>query len=137
MAVVRRDVVQLGHDHRLHRAEREAQRHRARAHQPRRVHQRINGEDSGGAEHRPAQHLRLIGAVREQRHDQAHARHGQRKHAENQADRRRREAALVAEDGQRKGVHVPRRRQQPVDEQQAAHARRVQQIPGGALRVVL
>ena len=40
------------------------------------------------------------------------------------------EAALVAEDRHQEAVHVPARREQPVDEQQPGEARRLQQVPG-------
>ena len=87
------------HDHRLHRAEREAEQHRADAHRPRRPARADRPRRRRPvAQHRADQHLRLAQAVRERRDDDADQRHRGGEDAEHEADRRRAEAALVAED---------------------------------------
>jgi hypothetical protein len=59
VAVLGRDLVQGAHDHRLHRAQRQAQQHRAQAHRQRRVHQRIEREQQGRHHHRAGDHRPL------------------------------------------------------------------------------
>jgi hypothetical protein len=60
-------------------------------------------------------------------HAPADGRHRQREGAQDEADGAGAEAALVAQDGHRKGVHVPAHRQQPVHHQQPLQ-------PGGRSR---
>ena len=67
--------------------------------------------------------------VRERRDQRAYAGDGRREHAEHEPDRRRAEAALVAEHRHDERVRIPARGQQPVDREQPAQSGRVQQLP--------
>ena len=104
---VRRDLVQHAHHHRLHRAKRHAQHHRADAHAERRGHQRIGREHQRRDHVRRGDHAAFAEARGHQRQHDADAGRRHREGAEDGADHRGAQAALMAQDRQHEGVDVP------------------------------
>ena len=99
---------------------------------PRAGHEGVSAKQQGGAHHGPGDDLVLFDMARNegQTHPDERCRNGKR--AQDGAHHRGTETPLVPQHRHHKGVHIPARRQQPVDPQQAPHHGLGQQIQGAA-----
>mmetsp|Transcript_61148 Transcript_61148/g.144399 ORF Transcript_61148/g.144399 Transcript_61148/m.144399 type:complete len:245 (+) Transcript_61148:219-953(+) len=137
MTLGRRHPVQHGHDHRLHRTQRDAQQRRT-ADQPRSAGQPGVGQEGEHRQHHGrSQRPALVQSVGKTHDRQPHADGRQRKAAKHQADAGRRQPARMTHHRHDEAVRIPARGQHQIDQDQAPERRQAKQLPGRRLTEAL